>query len=594
MYYTEETIEKVCSANDIVEVVGQAVRLKKKGSSYFGLCPFHSEKTPSFSVTPSKQIYYCFGCGAGGNVISFMKNYENMTFPEAVKSLADRAGITLPEVSLSEEGRAYKKERERMLSLLKDAASFYFRLLRSEQGADGMAYFKKRGISPGVMQSFGLGYAGKKNALTPFLKEKGYTDKEIDSAGLVYVNEKTGMRDRFFNRVIFPIMDVNNRVIAFGGRVMGDGEPKYLNSPETMVFEKSKNLYGLNIAKKSRKGYFIACEGYMDVISMHQAGFTEAVASLGTAFTGDHARILKRYTDDIRLAYDSDNAGVKAALRAIPILKNQGIGVRVIALSPCKDPDEFIGKYGVKEFQKRIDTAENSLTFEIHILQRNYDLSDPEGRTRFQLKMAKRLSAIDNELERNNYTQAFASEYMMDGELLKRAVEEQRIRGDNTESFSSEIRLKDELKGGRRKKAPDSGVLEAEKLLLNLMSDEPGKIFRAVKQYLEPEDFSPGVPFICADMLYKQMEEGSLNIPSILNRFEDPGEQRLAAEIFNSPMDQELSIKEKENAVTDLVIRIKKDSMRRNLDLMDEDPLERTLREKRVLEKLEKVRISFE
>ncbi|MBR2187641.1 MAG: DNA primase, partial [Lachnospiraceae bacterium] len=288
MYYPEETVQEVCAANDIVDVVGQVVRLKRKGASYFGLCPFHNEKTPSFSVTPGKQIFYCFGCGAGGDVVSFVMNYENMTFPEAVKSLADRVGYHLPEVSLSEEGRARKREKERILAVLKEAASFYYKLLRSPAGENGMEYLKKRGIGDNIMQSFGLGYAGKKSGVTIFLKERGYSDNEINAAGLVYMDEKRGMRDRFFNRVIFPIMDVNNHVIGFGGRVMGDGEPKYLNSPETVIFDKGKNLYGLNAARKSRRGYMIACEGYMDVISMHQAGFTEAVASLGTAFTPDH------------------------------------------------------------------------------------------------------------------------------------------------------------------------------------------------------------------------------------------------------------------------------------------------------------------
>ena len=594
MYYSEETVQEVCAANDIVDVIGQAVKLKRKGSSYFGLCPFHNEKTPSFSVSPGKQIFYCFGCGAGGDVVSFVMNYENMTFPEAVKSLADRVGYNLPEVSLSEEGRAKKKEKDRILAILKDAASFYFKLLRSPAGENGMAYFKKRGIGDNIMQSFGLGYAGKKSEVTAFLKEKGYSDNEINAAGLVYIDETRGMRDRFFNRVIFPIMDVNNHVIGFGGRVMGDGEPKYLNSPETAIFDKGKNLYGLNAARRSRKGYMIACEGYMDVISMHQAGFTEAVASLGTAFTPDHARVLKRYTEDVRLAYDSDGAGVKAALRAIPILRDAGIRTRVINLKPCKDPDEFIKKFGKDEFSKRVEEAEQSLCFEIHVMEKNHDLSDPEGRTRFQQEMAKRLSVIKDEIERNNYTEAFAAEYMMDSDMLKRAVEQIRLMGDTSALNSSTSHPPGSSEVKRNTDKASSGMAGSQKILLTLMCEEPDKVYKAVKQYLDPEDFSPGMIGTCAELLYKQLDEGGPKISAIVNHFEDPEEQRQAAEIFSAPIDPFISNKDKENVITDLVIKIKKDSLKRIAMEEDEDPISRTLREKRVLEKLEKVRITLE
>ena len=594
MYYPEETVQEVCAANDIVDVVGQVVRLKRKGASYFGLCPFHNEKTPSFSVSPGKQIFYCFGCGAGGDVVSFVMNYENMTFPEAVKSLADRVGYHLPEVSLSEEGRARKREKERILAVLKEAASFYYKLLRSPAGENGMEYLKKRGIGDNIMQSFGLGYAGKKSGVTAFLKERGYSDNEINAAGLVYMDEKRGMRDRFFNRVIFPIMDVNNHVIGFGGRVMGDGEPKYLNSPETVIFDKGKNLYGLNAARKSRRGYMIACEGYMDVISMHQAGFTEAVASLGTAFTPDHARILKRYTEDIRLAYDSDGAGVKAALRAIPILKSAGIATRVIDLKPCKDPDEFIKKFGRDEFSKRISEAEQSLSFEIHVMEKEYDLSDPEGRTRFQQNMARRLSLIDDEFERNNYTEAFAAEYMMDRDMLKRAVEQLRLVGDSTGLSRAPSEAQGSPPAKRKDDSTSSGMAESQKILLTLLGEEPDRVYKAVKQYLDPEDFSPGILETCAGLLYKQLDEGNPKISAIVNHFEDPEEQRKAAEIFSASLDPFLSNKDKENAVTDLVIKIKKDSLKRIAGETDEDPISRTLREKRVLEKLEKVRITLD
>ncbi len=593
MYYPEESIEEVRDKNDIVDVIGSVVALKKKGINYFGLCPFHSEKTPSFSVSREKQIYYCFGCGAGGNVISFVMNYENQTFPEAVKNLADRAGITLPERDIGEEGRKRARERERILSVLKEAASFYFKKLRSPEGREGMAYLRKRGLSPAVMQSFGLGYAGKGSEVCAHLKEKGFSDSEINASGLVIMDEKMGMRDRFSKRVIFPIMDVNSHVIGFGGRVMGDGQPKYLNSPETEVFNKGRNLYGLNAARRSRKKYMIACEGYMDVISLHEAGFTEAVASLGTALTREHANILKRYTVDIRLIYDSDTAGIKAALRAIPILREAGINSRVVNLKPCKDPDEFIRKYGPEEFEKRVENAENSLLFEIHIMEKEFDMNDPAGRTGFQQKLARRLGAIENEIERNNYTETLAAEYMIKDELLKRAVEQARLMGESP--GMPEIMTVEKNEYRKPVKRGGSGSTDAQKLFLTILGDDHERVYPAVRPYIGPEDFSPGILRTTAEMLFDQLERKEFKVGAILSRFEDPEEQREAAEIFNTPLDPGLSNQEKESALTDLVIRIKKDSLKRQdeEDGKETDPIERTIREKKVLEKLEKMRIRY-
>ena len=593
MYYPEETIEEVRVKNDIVDVIGSVVHLKKKGVNYFGLCPFHNEKTPSFSVSPEKQIYYCFGCGSGGNVVSFVMNYENMTFTEAVKSLADRAGVVLPEGRPNVEESRKAKEKQRTLALLKEAASFYFKNLRSPEGRDGMAYLRKRGLSAETMQSFGLGYAGRDNGVCALLKEKGYTDQELNAAGLVYMDEKRGARDRFFNRVIFPIMDINNHVIGFGGRVMGDGQPKYLNSPETEIFNKRKNLYGLNRARKSRKKYMIACEGYMDVIACHEAGFTEAVASLGTAFTVEQAGILKRYTEEVRLIYDSDEAGVRAALRAIPILRNAGIKARVVKLSPCKDPDEFIRRFGAEEFGKRVEEAENSLSFEIHVMEKEYDLNDPGERTAFQQKLSKRLGAIGDEIERNNFTEAFAAEYLIKDDLLKRAVEQARLSGDTIAGAGETVEFgKTERKRDRADKER-SGSIGAEKLFLTLLSDDPERIYPEIKPYIEPEDFSPGITGTAAKLLFEKFEKGVFKAGAVLNYFSDPEEQREAAEVFNTPLDESLSGTERENALTDLMIRIKKDSIRR----MDEDespgtdPIGRAIREKQILEKLERMRI---
>ena len=356
MYYPEELVEEVRLKNDIVDVISGYVKLQKKGSSHFGLCPFHNEKSPSFSVSRGKQMYYCFGCGAGGNVFTFLMEYENYSFQEALKVLADRAGVELPKLEYSKEAKEKAELKTILLEVNKLAAKYFYVQLKSEQGRAAYTYLKDRKLSDETITAFGLGYSNKySDDLYRYLKTKGYTDEVLLKAGLISADERHGAYDKFWNRVMFPIMDANNRVIGFGGRVMGDGKPKYLNSPETPVFDKSRNLYGLHRARISRKPYFLICEGYMDVIALHQAGFTNAVASLGTALTEGHAALIKRYVNQVYLTYDSDDAGTRAALRAIPILKSMGITAKVIRMDPYKDPDEFIKNLGAVKQADRLE-----------------------------------------------------------------------------------------------------------------------------------------------------------------------------------------------------------------------------------------------
>ena len=415
MYYPDDKVEEVLRANNIVDVVGTYVHLQKKGANYFGLCPFHNEKSPSFSVSEPKQMFYCFGCGAGGNAATFLMKYENYSFQEALQTLADRAGIKLPEVNYSEEARNKEERRQLLRAVNKEAAIYYYKLLRSQKGMKGLRYLAERKLDPSTMRDFGLGYAdGSGNDLCAHLKSCGFADDVILEAGVAAFDEKRGMHDKFWNRVIFPIMDVRGQVIGFGGRVMGDAKPKYLNSPETEIFDKSRNLYGLHIAKRSKAPYKILCEGYMDVISMHQAGFHEAVASLGTSFTEGQAALLKRYTKQVLLAYDSDGAGVRAALRSIGILKKAGIEGRVIDLRPSKDPDEFIKANGKEAFLKRIENAENSFFYELRMMQRDYSMEDPAQRTQFHHAVAAKLCGIEDEIERDNYLKEAARRYYVD------------------------------------------------------------------------------------------------------------------------------------------------------------------------------------
>ena len=425
MYYPEELIEEVRQKNDIVDVISGYIGLQRKGSNYVCCCPFHSEKTPSFAVSRSRQIYKCFGCGEGGNVVTFVMKYENCTFPEAIKILADKAGVELPQMEYSEEARHREARRARLLEVNKEAAKFYYYQLRTPHGEKAREYLDGRRLTEETRRNFGLGYAPVRGGeLITYLRQKGYSDDLIRDVGLAKTDEKRGTTTQFWNRVMFPIQDINHRVIGFGGRIMSaeNNGPKYLNSPETEIFDKSRNLYGMNYARSARTGNIILCEGYMDVISMHQAGFTQAVASLGTAFTPGQAALIKKYTKDVLLAYDSDGAGVKAALRAIKILHSAGMSGRIINMTPYKDPDEFIKNLGKEAFQERIDHAENSFMFEIRMLEREFDLNDPEGKTNFYNSIARKLCEFSEDVERENYITAVADKYHIGFDNLRKLV----------------------------------------------------------------------------------------------------------------------------------------------------------------------------
>ncbi len=558
MFYSDELIEEVRTRNPIVDVIGSYVHLQKKGANYFGLCPFHNEKSPSFSVSPARGMYHCFGCGVGGNVITFVMEYENYSFQEAMKMLADRAGITLPEQEYTAEMRRDRDTRSQLLAVHKEAATFYFRMLRTEQGKPGLTYLRRRGVSDEMIRAFGLGYAGTHpSALYRYLKEQGFPDQQLRDSGLFRFSEK-GVTDRFWNRVMFPIMDANSRVIAFGGRVMGDGEPKYLNSPETKIFDKSRNLYGLNIARKSRKGFFLICEGYMDVIAMHQAGFKNAVASLGTAFTVQHGMIMKRYTDEVILCYDNDGAGRKAALRAIPILREAGLRVKVLTMEPWKDPDEFIKNLGAEEFQRRIDQAKNSFLFEISVLRQDYDFNDPEDKSRFFNSAAERLAEFTDEIERNSYTEAIAVTYGIDYQVLRGKV---NLLGNSRTSMPSRETPGDPKRAsGRRER--DSGSRAAEKLVLTVLSERP-----EFAQGLEisPEDFSDPLMKDLSEILLRENRSGTVNPGAILNRYIDSENYSEVAALMSSGLSDSLSEQELSQAFSEAVKRIRRESVDRRI-----------------------------
>lgn len=562
MRYPEEVIEEVRMRNDIVDVISGYVKLQRKGSNYFGLCPFHNEKSPSFSVSPGKQMYYCFGCGAGGNVITFIMEYENYSFTEALNLLAERAGVALPKQEYSPEARAQEDLKKNLLEINKLAANYFYYQLKHPQGKAGYDYLKNRQLTDDTIRHFGLGFANKtSDDLYRFLKDKGYPDSLLKETGLVTIEER-GAHDKFWNRVMFPILDVNNRVIGFGGRVMGDGTPKYLNSPETRLFDKSRNLFGLNYARTSREKYMLICEGYMDVIAMHQAGFTNSVASLGTAFTSQHASLLKRYIDQVVLTYDSDGAGVKAALRAIPILKDVGMSVKVLNMRPYKDPDEFIKNLGADAFRQRIEEAKNSFLFEIDVLKGQYDMEDPEQKTRFYQETARKLLEFPEALERDNYIQAVSREHFIPYEDLKRLVNQLGSRLGSGPAAAGRRDYEEKSQAKRSpKKDKDEGNRQSQRLLLTWLIENPG-LFDRIQGIITADDFVEPLYHQVAQMVFQGHEENALNPAGILNHFINDEEQyREVAALFNASLKESLSNEEQKKAFSETVMKVKKNSL---------------------------------
>ena len=590
MYYPDELVEEIRSKNDIVDVISGYVRIQKKGSNYMGLCPFHNEKSPSFSVSGSKQIYHCFGCGAGGNVFTFLMNYENFTFQEAIKELASRANVDLPELEYSAEHKKEADKKAILLEINKEAAKYFYYQLRQESGKIGYRYLAGRELSDETIKKFGLGFANKtSNDLTLYLRQKGYTDEQIIQAGLATADERYGVHDKFWNRVMFPIMDINHRAIGFGGRVMGDGNPKYLNSPETPVFDKSRNLYGLNLARTARKNNIILCEGYMDVISLHQAGFGQAVASLGTAFTAGQANLLRRYTENVLLAYDSDGAGTSAALRAIGILREVGLTGKIIDLKPYKDPDEFIKNLGSEAFQERIDNAENSFMFEIRILERQFDLSDPEGKTKFHREIAKKLCQFTEEVERDNYTQAIADKYHMGYENLRKLIH----------SYASKTGLAKPIErpksGIQQKNKPEENVRKNQRLLITWLTEEP-YLYGKVKDFLSPSDFTDELYGKVAVKLFEGLGKSGFSPAGIISLFQEESEQREVAELFDTKLEMLSTKQEREKAFHDVLLKVKENSLEYYSGRLGSDvtAINQVIEGKKALENLKKTHISLQ
>ena len=508
MAIPERFLDELIARTDIVDLVSESVRLTKKGRNYWGLCPFHSEKTPSFSVSADKQIYKCFGCGKGGGAINFVMELDNLPFRDAVVLLAKRAGLEVPDSGYS---AGAKERREKLLAINKQAARAFHRWLYTPEGAEGLAYLQRRGLSRRTLTSFGLGFAPNRwDALIQELGQQGYDKRDLLDAGLAVNNQDGRIYDRFRNRVMFPIIDIRGEVIGFGGRVMDDSTPKYLNSPDTPVYNKSRNVFALNIAKKSKAGRVILTEGYMDTISLHQAGFDSAVASLGTSLTPEHAQLLSRYFPEAIIAYDGDGAGVSAAQRAIPLLERAGMKVRVLRMTGAKDPDEFIKQYGRDAFLRLLDQSENQVDYRLEQIRKKYDLSDDSQKVGFLQEAAQLLSSLPSAVEREIYGRHAAETAGVSPEAVAQEVKksfQRRLRKEQKQQerrdLTPAIQLQPKARGLRYDNIRSA---RAEEGVLRLLLLDPS-LSRELTQ-LRPEEFSSPLLGKAYALLLRRAEEG--------------------------------------------------------------------------------------
>lgn len=508
MAIPDRFLDELIARIDIVDLVSESVRLTKKGRNYWGLCPFHSEKTPSFSVSADKQIYKCFGCGKGGGAINFVMELDNLPFRDAVALLAKRAGLEVPDSGSS---AGAKERREKLLTINKQAARTFHRWLYAPEGADGLAYLQRRGLSRRTLTSFGLGFAPNRwDALIQELGQQGYDKRDLLDAGLAVSNQDGRIYDRFRNRVMFPIIDIRGEVIGFGGRVMDDSTPKYLNSPDTPVYNKSRNVFALNIAKKSKAGRVILTEGYMDTISLHQAGFDSAVASLGTALTPEHAQLLSRYFPEAIIAYDGDGAGVSAAQRAIPLLERAGMKVRVLRVTGAKDPDEFIKQFGRDAFLRLLDQSENQVDYRLEQIRKKYDLSDDSQKVGFLQEAAQLLSSLPSAVEREIYGRHAAETAGVSPEAVAQEVKkafQRRLRKEQKQQerrdLTPAIQLQPKSRGLRYENIRSA---RAEEGVLRLLLLDPS-LHRELTQ-LRPEEFSSPLLGKAYALLLRRAEEG--------------------------------------------------------------------------------------
>ena len=566
--YSDEVINDVRQSNDIVDVISQYVHLKRSGRNFFGLCPFHNEKSPSFSVSPDKQIFHCFGCGVGGNVFSFITQIEGINFVEAVQMLAERANIQLP--TLQDNGDSQREElKAKVYKVNEFTAEFYHQNLYKPQAKMAQEYVKKRQLSNETLKSFKIGFSGKFDELYQELKKQGFGEREILESGLVNKNERGQYIDRYRNRLMFPICDARGKVIAFGGRVLDDSKPKYINSPENVVYSKGRNLFGLNVAKKGDLKRILIVEGYMDVISLHQRGITNVVAPLGTALTEQQGWLLRKNSEQIILSFDSDEAGLKAKLRALDILQNMGCDLRILQMEGAKDPDEYIIKYGNARFNNLVDKALSIIEFKVKILKKDLNLENTNDKIKFLNEIAKLISNVNNTIEREVYIEKIAKEYDISKEAIYAEVNKLTYKNVKNEKILEKPKpVVTHIK--REEKVISEAVKRRENTVIALLLMGDLNIFEILRQNIKVEDFQDEVNKKIAQKLYEEFEKGNSNINAIIDNLEQDEQNQITM-----IMSEDYEITDIEKAIDDVVQAYEREKLNTRkfeiLDLLDKN-----------------------
>ena len=561
--YSDEVLDDIRQSNDIVDVISQYVRLKRSGRNFFGLCPFHNEKSPSFSVSPDKQIFHCFGCGVGGNIFTFISKIEGISFKEAVEVLAERANIQLPKLENNVD--SYKEElKAKVYRVNNFAADFYHNNLYKPSSKTAQDYIKKRKLNNETLKSFQIGFSGRFDELYNALKKEGFGEQEILESGLVNKNDNGRFIDRYRNRLMFPICDVRGRVIAFGGRVLDDSKPKYINSPENIVYSKGRHLFGLNVAKKGDTKSLLIVEGYMDVISLHQRGITNVVAALGTALTQQQGWLLRKNTEKVILGFDSDGAGQTAIVRSLDILQNMGCDMRVLQMDGAKDPDEYILKYGVVRFQNLMQNAISLFEFKVKILKRDLNLDNSNDKIKFLNEIAKLLAKTDNIMEKEVYIDRIAKTYNISREAIYAQVNKLSYANSKGGQILEKSKTTPRLKRKEEKTIPEN-IEKRENTILSILINKP-ESYEIISKKIKPEDFKYQLNKVIANKLYEELEKGNSNINGILDTFEE--DERNHATMI---MAYDLEIDNLEKAINDILNSYLKEKLdNRKLEIIEE------------------------
>ena len=561
MRYSDEILEEVKDTNDIVEVISQYVHLKRSGRNYFGLCPFHNEKSPSFSVSPDKQIFHCFGCGVGGNVITFISKIEGIGFKEAIETLADRANIKLPTI---ENNLDSKKEelKSKVYKVNAFSAEYYHKRLYQKESKIGQEYIKKRKLNNETLESYKIGFSGNFDELYNELKKQGFGEEEILESGLVNKNDKGMYIDRYRNRIMIPIFDERGRVIAFGGRVLDDSKPKYINSPENIVYSKGRHLFGLNVAKKGDTKKLLIVEGYMDAISLHQRGITNVVASLGTALTQSQGWLLRKNAEQVILGFDSDGAGQTAIIRAMEVMQNMGCDMRVLQMTGAKDPDEYVIKYGSANFQKLMDNAISLIEFKVKVLKQNLNLDNAADKIKFLNEIANLISKIDNTMEREIYIEKIAKGYNISKEAIFAQVNKLKYSGNQDKKILEKTyKVRSNNKFNEDEEKISEELKKRENTIISILINNPQN-YDKIKENIKPEEFKYQINRKIVEELYKELEKENYNVMSVLDHFEDEEIQNHLTSI----MAEDYGIEDNEKAIEDIFIKYEREKLEKRRD----------------------------